>query len=53
MTTPDMSAPPESFAGYVDEYLPDDMQSATWESVDLWPRADDQPIVTLDDFSLS
>lgn len=47
-----MSAPPETFAGYTDEWR-DDGDSVFCEGVDLWPHTDQAAIVYPSDFSLN
>lgn len=50
--THEMSAPPESYAGYRDEWL-DDAESVFGEGIDLWPHTDQVAIVFPSDFSLN
>lgn len=50
--THEMSALPESYAGYRDEWR-DDAESVFCEGVDLWPHTDQAAIVYPSDFSLN
>jgi hypothetical protein len=51
--THDYAPPGETFAGYRDEYLPDDAESVFGENTDLWPHTDQAAIVFPSDFSLN